>query len=684
MKFRWKLLILLLCVAVIPPLVLRTFGSRHLRTLEKELVAQIRQYREQDAADRLQFVLGSHSAIMREELKQAETILKIQVLEIQRCLARPPGASAPAVDFSNHRQDRQSVCPSEKIFKMLPGADKPAATADIARLSMMTPVYRTLNSPLFLRHQTLLTNGLFCVYPDRVVFPDNWTPQTRPWYKHALSNDPSPWSAGYRDQLSGQMVVSASLPIQRPDGSTAGVTAVIIAVKRLFRMHPGFAHRPPQTLSFLVRLGSNPQTGTSGLQIITEHGPNGNGVKTNASQMKRRWLTSSNRMQLRAMETGLRTFATTVRKMPYRGRDSLWAASAIFYPYALVLITPREAIQQPAKSTEKLIRQLMKGQFQFSLILLLATTLAAILLTVLFSRTVTRPLQALMEGIRQRAAGRLDTQVNIASRDEFGALAQVFNDMAPLLEEHIRLEHSLALATEVQRNLLPSKDPKIEGLDISGRSSFCNQVGGDYYDYLVVGKHKEGKLGVVIADVSGHGVPAALLMTTARALLHQRAAFPGCIDCDLSDINRQLCRDIGDSGRFVTLLYAEFDVRAKTVRWVRAGHDPTMIYDPQSDAFDQLDGQGMAMGVSENAAYAEYLRDIKPGQIFAFGTDGIWETRNASDELFGKDQLRKLIRDHADEPSEAIIDAVMQAVANFRGDRQQEDDVTLVIVKTVR
>jgi len=683
MKFRWKLLILLLSVAVIPPLVLRTFGSRHLRILEKQLVAQISQCREQDAADRLQFVLASHSAVMREELKQAETMLKIQALEIQRCLANPPTVPADAVGFSNSRQAPRKNPGSQPMFKILPGADKLAAMADSSRMATMTPVYRTLNSPLFLRHQTLLKNGLVCLYPGRIALPDNWTPQNQPWYQHALANNANPWSVGYLDPLSGQVVVSASMRVRRPDGSTAGVTAVIIAVKRLFRMHPGFAHRPPQTRSFLVRLGSNPQTGTSGLQIITAHAAGDNDVKTSTSPLKTRWLTSSDSRQLRALEAQLRTFSTTVRKMPYRGRDSLWAAGAIFYPYALVLVTPCEAIAQPAKNTEMLIRQLMAGQFQFSLFLLLATIFSAILLAVLFSRTVTRPLQALMEGIRQRAAGKVDARVDIASRDEFGDLARVFNNMGPLLEEHVRLEHSLALATEVQRNLLPAGDPQIEGLDISGRSSFCDQVGGDYYDYLVAGKHKEGKLGVVIGDVSGHGVPAALLMTTIRALMHQRAAFPGCIDCDLSDINRQLCRDIRDSGRFITLLYAEFDVRAKIVRWVRAGHDPTIVYDPQSDAFDELGGEGMAMGVSEDAAYVEYLRDLEAGQVFAFGTDGIWETRNADDELFGKDRLRKLIRTHAAKSAEGINDAVMQAVADFRSDLQQEDDVTLVIVKAV-
>jgi len=683
MKFRWKLLILLLSVAVIPPLVLWIFGSRHLRLLEKKLVAQVRLSREQDASDRLQFVIDSHTVLIREELEQAEMILKTQRLAIQRCLARTAAAVSEATDVANSRQDPSYSSSAAQVFKILPGADKPAATADIARLSEMSAVYRPLAAPLVIRHQTLLSNGLFCAYPGRVSVPDNWNPQGQPWYRQALAKDCDPWTEGYRDPLSGRVVVAAALPIMRTDGTRIGVTAVIISVRRLLSRHSVLQHTPPQTRAFLVRLCSNgPAGSTQGLKIIAAQESGKNDMMPNASQLEGRGLTSSDSKQLQALVAELEDYSITTCHMPYRGCDSLWAGGTILYPYGLVLITPHKVIQQPIESTENLIGQLMQDQFQFSLVLLLATILAAILLTVLFSRTVTRPLQALMRGIRQRSAGRLDSRVDIDSRDEFGDLARVFNNMGPLLEEHVRLEHSLALAMEVQRNLLPAEDPQIEGLDICGRSIFCDQVGGDYYDYLLADPHGTGKLGVVIGDVSGHGVPAALLMSTIRALLHQRSAFPGCMHCDLSDINQQLFRDIGDSGRFVTLLYAAFDVRDKTVRWVRAGHDPTLVYDLYSDTFDELGGRGIALGVLETAFFPEYVRDINSGQIFAFGTDGIWETRNFEDEMFGRDRLRQIIRTHASESAKAISDAVVQAVVDFRGGHPQEDDVTLVIVKT--
>lgn len=343
-----------------------------------------------------------------------------------------------------------------------------------------------------------------------------------------------------------------------------------------------------------------------------------------------------------------------------------------------------ELIRQPLMGKETLVNQLIDRQFDFSLYLMLAMILIAVALAIWFSRTVTSPLRVLTQGVRHLAAGHFHTRVDIRSRDEFGDLGRAFDTMGPLLEKHFRMEHSMALATEVQRNLLPQSDPKFSGLDVSGSCIFCDRVGGDYFDYLTIAEHKAGKFGIVIGDVTGHGIPAALLMTTARALLHQRAAFPGCIDCDLSDINRHLYQDVGESGRFMTLFYCEFDTREKSVRWVRAGHDPAIVYDPHMSIFEELGGQGMAMGVSKNVDYAEYRREVKPGQVFVFGTDGLWETRNIKNELFGKKRLREIVREQAGKPATDIKGAILKAVQDFRGSREQEDDITLVIVKVAK
>jgi sigma-B regulation protein RsbU (phosphoserine phosphatase) len=232
---------------------------------------------------------------------------------------------------------------------------------------------------------------------------------------------------------------------------------------------------------------------------------------------------------------------------------------------------------------------------------------------------------------------------------------------------------------EVQQNLLPKSDPQIEGLEIAGKIDYCEETGGDYYDYPAIGPDK---VRVVVGDVSGHGISSALLMTTARALLRQRTALPGSIRELVADVNRQLTDDTEDSGQFMTLFYGEINLREQLFHWVRAGHDAAFFYDPQADSFEELGGGGLPLGVAPNTAYEQLQRAIRPGRIIVIGTDGIWETLNPLGEMFGKKNLQNIIRAHADRSARDIIAAVTAALDDFRYPlKTRADDITLVIIK---
>jgi len=147
------------------------------------------------------------------------------------------------------------------------------------------------------------------------------------------------------------------------------------------------------------------------------------------------------------------------------------------------------------------------------------------------------------------------------------------------LKNEMLVANFLDLAMDVQQHLLPRRDPAVEGLDIAGKSIYCEETGGDYFDYLEVGKNGQGKIKVVVGDVSDHGIPSALLMTTARAFLRQRAASPGKLNQIVADVNRQIAPDVEESGQFMTLFICEIDSRNGIIRWVNAGHDPALIFD---------------------------------------------------------------------------------------------------------
>ncbi len=256
--------------------------------------------------------------------------------------------------------------------------------------------------------------------------------------------------------------------------------------------------------------------------------------------------------------------------------------------------------------------------------------------------------------------------------------------MAALDREHQRVRQALSLAMEVQQNLLPKANPQIDGLDIAGKSIYCDETGGDYYDFLEVGNPRDGKIGVVVGDVSDHGIPSALLMATARALIRQRCSAFGQIDQVVSDVNRQLAKDVEDSGRFMTLFYAEIERSNKVLRWVNAGHEPAMIYDPDTDTFSDLNGgNNMALGVFEDTEFKEAQQEIATGQIITIATDGIWEARNPKGEMFSKDRIRKIIRRNAAKTADDIQNAILDSLKRFQKDVKLEDDMTLVVIKII-
>ena len=275
--------------------------------------------------------------------------------------------------------------------------------------------------------------------------------------------------------------------------------------------------------------------------------------------------------------------------------------------------------------------------------------------------------------------GDLSKRVPVATHDEFGVIAGHTNTMIDGLRHRLKLITALKLAEEVQQNLLPAAPPTVPGLEVAGISNYCDETGGDYFDYF---RLTNGDLGVVVADASEHGVSAALLMTTVRALLRQRVAMESDIARIVTDVNQELARDVAASGRFMTMFFLKIEPSTNTLNWVRAGHEPAILYNADDDIFLELSGEGMAMGVDENMKYQKNNhRGWSPGSIVVVGTDGIRETQNEKGEMFGINRFRTAIREHAAQSAEEIKNRIIADLKAFQGETPQEDDITLVVVK---
>jgi serine phosphatase RsbU (regulator of sigma subunit) len=243
---------------------------------------------------------------------------------------------------------------------------------------------------------------------------------------------------------------------------------------------------------------------------------------------------------------------------------------------------------------------------------------------------------------------------------------------------------SLAQASKVQQKLMPQSDPRVDGFDIAGKSIWCDETGGDYYDFLYPAANGKKRIAIVVGDVTDHGISSALLMTTARAFLRERVHTPPS-ECAaiISDVNKRLVQDIEELNLFMTMFYGEIDIKEKMIRWVKAGHEPAILYTPATDSHEMLAGEGLPLGVMEDAEYKEYQKQINPGQIILIGTDGVKEAVNTAGEMFGNKRLLNVIRDYADKSAREILDKAFESLNNFRHPLEADDDETLVVIKVL-
>jgi serine phosphatase RsbU (regulator of sigma subunit) len=280
----------------------------------------------------------------------------------------------------------------------------------------------------------------------------------------------------------------------------------------------------------------------------------------------------------------------------------------------------------------------------------------------------------------RQSQARLEYQKALSSQMLKRVNAELAEANRRIDEQNRILRDSLSLAQQVQQRLLPQASPVMAGFDIAGRSIYCDETGGDYFDYLVL--PEEVGFSVVVGDVSGHGIASALLMATARALLRMRASQSGRPSDYITDLNRLLTSDVYDSGQFMTLFFLRLEDTGRRLTWVRAGHEPALIYNASSGSFEELYGRGIAMGIRGSESYREYTRpNLSADELIVIGTDGIWEARDPDDRMFGKERFKDIIRTYSGCTAQAMLEHVIGSVQAFCRGRPFADDVTLVVIQ---
>jgi len=251
---------------------------------------------------------------------------------------------------------------------------------------------------------------------------------------------------------------------------------------------------------------------------------------------------------------------------------------------------------------------------------------------------------------------------------------------ARLYEEErklLALEEDLKIARHIQQSLLPKENPTIEGIEIFGLSIPAKQVGGDYYDFIQIDDYH---LGIAIADVSGKGTPAALLMANLQAGLRGQALITPSVKDTVTKVNFMLSRFI-DIDKFVTLFYGILDIENKTLTYTNAGHNFPFLL-ARDGNLRKLEKGGIILGMLDSFVYEEETVQLNPHDLMLLYTDGLTEAMNQRDEMFEEERLLRLLKDNQEISAEKLSQKIVDSVLSFQGNLPQGDDMTLVLVKT--
>jgi serine phosphatase RsbU (regulator of sigma subunit) len=328
---------------------------------------------------------------------------------------------------------------------------------------------------------------------------------------------------------------------------------------------------------------------------------------------------------------------------------------------------------------------------------------------------ITLAVGGLHRAMRRLAAGDLDTRVDLPNQDEFGDLAEGFNDMTRAIRvaqdqivEKQRLEQEIETARRIQMRLLPESLPDVEGYQLAGGSTPSKQVGGDYFDFIPL---PDGRLGVAVADVSGKGIPAALLMSNLQASLQGQVLHEAPVTEVVERMNDLLARST-DAHMFATFFYGVLEPETGRVVGVNAGHEPPLVVRADG-TLETLPPGGLILGMLPGQGYAECRATLEPGDSLILYTDGITEAmgpgtripgldlaalpapggagHESSDDdedddeivtnFFGEDRLREIAVARRHESAASIRRAILDAVSRHVRDVPQSDDVTLVVIK---
>ncbi len=311
---------------------------------------------------------------------------------------------------------------------------------------------------------------------------------------------------------------------------------------------------------------------------------------------------------------------------------------------------------------------------------------AALIIGIVLTRTITQAVDDLYRATQHVQTGDLSYRIRVQKRDQLAALGESFNSMtnsiSSLIEEQRqrqRLENELSIAREVQDQLFPQSLPSMPGIEVEAICRAARMVSGDYYDFLRVGPTQ---LGMALADISGKGISAALLMASLQAALRSQAVLDGAASLEpaalVTRLNLHLFLNTSED-RYATFFYAVYDTAKRTLRYTNAGHLPPLYI--VGERVQQLEEGGMVVGLFDDCTFTQGTIQVEPGSVLVVYSDGLVEPENVYGEEFGRRRLREVALRNRDRTPHALVEALMTAAEEWAGSQERADDMTVIVAR---
>ncbi|MDX9910319.1 MAG: SpoIIE family protein phosphatase [Phycisphaerales bacterium] len=706
MSIRQKLTILLVCLASAPLVVVAWLEIRATRRFGEQVAVRLEETLRRNASAQLERLVVDQSGLLSDAARRVDLAIRFQAEQVARALLRPSRSDVPlltADDFDAGRVPETQITFDPRFERVgddgkmhprpislarhsiafCPGAGDDARR-DAQRLTGLGAAFARVRSgvnDLVTWQYATLATGVHAVYPGHGGYPPGFDARERPWYRAAVEQRDVQWNVPIIDAATGQLVITVSAPIEGDPGEIVGATGMDIPVVDIVR-HVDLPANLAEAARVLLVTHPNKLSEVNALPILASRDYTTGGAT---------WDTPITLALLGSEDAGFASLVNDltdgragVRTITDKGERTLWAyAPADSGRTCLIVIVPERVVVAAAD----IARQQVDEAFQRKVVTLASVAAGVLIVSavvaVVAGGRVTGPVRRITRAAQRVAEGDLEARSDVQSRDELGVLSRAIDEMIPKLQERVKLVDSLQMAREVQQHLLPSSAPALSGIDVAASSRYCDETGGDYYDFLRVAQVDPGGIALAVGDVTGHGIAAALLMAGARAMMRVLSTTEHDPAGLLARLNEGMVADT-EAGRFMTLYYLSIDASTRVPRWSSAGHDPAITFDPSTGQFGELGGTDVPLGIEPGWKFTDHQREpLRPGEVVVIGTDGIWEQRNAAGEMFTKNRLREVIRAHAHEPAASIVGAVHAAVEAWRGEVPQSDDVTLAVVRIV-